>query len=805
MLNQKPFSWLLRCGAILVGAASLAPPAVAAELISAPASAALMPPNGFSSYPAASDDGRWVVFATQSDNLVAGDSNGHVDIIRVDRQTGAQVIASEADGTPANGPVNWGSPDVSNDGRYVVFVSRASNLVPGDTNDRADLFRKDLETGDILRLSWLNPIADGPGSLSLTGDGNTLVFVDYAANWISGAPNVLQVIRVDWQALEISTIPTEAPLSSNGKMPISSDGRCLLYSANWGTYQRIRLRDLQTGSEGWADFGAVGDIPNGSTLAFAIDANCASIGFMSAATNLLGLQTQAPYHVYRRTLGTFQLDKVSTRSPGESFNDGGQLVMSADGRHFVYTHALQDDNFRTLASWMEYRDLSQAFAQRADWLGGEVVFVDNNGGVLTLSDAAVPGDLNGLSDVHVSPSAGATMQLLATPTPILPVMAANGGSSQADEAARTEFGEGRWVAFASLATNLLDGIVESDAVTDVYIRDRSNGQTQRLLAAFGIQPTHHVYLLDVSPDGRFVLISSCDSHLVAVDTNNQCDVFVVDRVTTTIELANVDSNEVQADFEWSAPLGAQITDDGRFVVFVSMAPNLSPDDSPGPQVYIRDRATGSTRMAMQAATGALDADSYLIDVANGGHYAVFWNMSSNGQPNCSVVGVDLLSGARDCPIVDESGAVITQVGIVTLSADGRFLLYSDPYDETPNLLLRDRNRDQVKVISLDGEPISENHSQFLSGNGRYLLFLDHTNWPQLNTGIFDLILARWVATPTAMTDTYSISLNRAGNALHLGSHAVLNGADLNGGIADVYRQEHTGEGVFGGGWQGGFE
>lgn len=809
MLIRTPFAaattLLLRSGAILLSAIGCAQPLLAAELISVPASTALVPPNGNSAYPAASDDGRWVVFASESDNLVAGDSNGLVDIIRVDRQTGAQVIVSQADGLAANGPVNWTRPDISNDGRYVVFLSRASNLVAGDSNGRADLFRKDLQTGNILRLSWLNPVADGPGALSLTGDGHTLVFADYAANWISGAPNVLQIIRVDWQTLQISTISTGAPLNSNGPIPISSDGRCLVYSTNWGTFQRIRVHGLQTGDEAWGDFGYDGAIPNGTTLAFAIDANCTSIGFMSAATNLLGVQTPGPYHVYRRVLGGFQLDKVSARSPGENFNDGGQMAMSADGLHFVYTHALINENYQTLANWTEYRDMSQPFAQRADWIDGEALFVDNQGGVLTRSETAVPGDLNGLSDVHVSPTAGAPMQLLATPASTLPVLASNGGSALANESARTEFGDGRWVAFSSLATNLLAGIVESDTVFDVYARDRSSGQTQRLLAAFGIQPIQDIYLLDITPDGRFVLISSCDSHLVANDSNNQCDVFVVDRVTTTIELANVDSNEVQADFEWPYPFGAQITDDGRFVAFTSGASNLSPDNSPGLQVFIRDRATGSTRMAMQAVSGALDGGTYLIDMANEGHYAVLWNTASNALPDCYVVGVDLLTGARDCPTVDESGVHINNAGVVTLSSDGRFLLYSNPYDDTPNVLLQDRASGRVRALSLAADQISEYQSHSLSGNGRYLLALSYTNGPELSKGIYDLILGRWAAAPASISNTFSISINYDGTALHLGSTAVLDGTDLNGGVPDVYRQEYIGEGVFGGGWQGGFE
>lgn len=806
MRNQKAFARLVGFGAVLVCAAYMTAEAVAAELISAPASAALMPPNGNSWYPTASDDGRWVIFVTESDNLVAGDSNGHMDIIRIDRQTGARVIASQADGTPANGPVSWIQPDISNDGRYVVFVSHASNLVPGDDNDRADLFRKDLQTGAILRISPLTQSSSEPFGLSLTGDGNTLLFMDDEASWNSGANNERRIIRVDWRTLQISVFSTQEPLSAYGRMPISSDGRCLVYRTLWETHERIRVRNLQTGVESWGDHAVDGAAPNGSTVAFAIDANCTAIGFVSAATNLFGSQTEKPFHVYRRTLGgNSQLEKVSERSPFEDFTGGTQMMMSADGRHFVYTREMQFD-LRTWAFWTEYRDLAQPFAQRADWLEGTVHAVNDQGAVLTRSNAAVPGDLNELYDVHLSPSVGAPMQLLAAPIEPLPVMAADGGSLPSYPSRRTEFGDGNWVAFDSRATNLVEGVVESDTLRDVFLRDRSNGQTQRLLSAFAIEPTDDVHLEDISADGRFVVLSSCDSHLVANDNNDQCDVFVADRAATTIEFANVDSNGVQADFEYGVPRGAQITDDGRFVVFVSMASNLSPEPPSRMQVYIRDRVTSSTWMALQGVAGALNGGSSVFDVAHGGHYALLWYSPSEGPSNCRAVGVDLLTRARDCPVIDTLGAEFTRAGTPSISADGRFLLYFDPFDDAPEVLLHDRARGQVRTITLPADQIPGSQTHFLSGNGRYLLAISE-NYGQeyfLN-GVYDLILERWVAPPAVMTDTFGISINHSGTAVSLGTMMVLDGADLNGGVPDFYRQEYTGEGVFGGGWQGGFE
>jgi len=85
-------------------------------------------------------------------NLVANDTNEVSDVFVHDRQTGTTERVSVAnDGTEGNG-LSY-APRLSADGRYVVFVSRARNLVPGDTNERWDVFVHDRLTGKTERVS----------------------------------------------------------------------------------------------------------------------------------------------------------------------------------------------------------------------------------------------------------------------------------------------------------------------------------------------------------------------------------------------------------------------------------------------------------------------------------------------------------------------------------------------------------------------------------------------------------------------------------------------------------------------------
>ena len=92
--------------------------------------------NSASAYPAISADGRFVAFLSGATNLVGGDTNGKADIFVHDRQTGTTERVSVATGgTQATGGDSY-PPAISADGRFVAFHSFATNLVGGDTNSK---------------------------------------------------------------------------------------------------------------------------------------------------------------------------------------------------------------------------------------------------------------------------------------------------------------------------------------------------------------------------------------------------------------------------------------------------------------------------------------------------------------------------------------------------------------------------------------------------------------------------------------------------------------------------------------------
>lgn len=109
---------------------------------------------GWSRSPPLSGDGRYVAFESAAETLVAGDENGMEDVFVYDTETHrTSPVSVASDGTPANGPSN--APDISDNGRFVVFVSGATNLVDGDTNGYADVFLHDRTTGRTVLVSCL--------------------------------------------------------------------------------------------------------------------------------------------------------------------------------------------------------------------------------------------------------------------------------------------------------------------------------------------------------------------------------------------------------------------------------------------------------------------------------------------------------------------------------------------------------------------------------------------------------------------------------------------------------------------------
>ena len=156
--------------------------------------------DGENEEPSISDDGRFIVWESSATNLVPGDTNGFDDVLLHDRNTGEITrVSVDSNATQALGGTSSNAV-ISGDGRFVAFNSEATNLVPGDTNGERDVFVHDLQTGQTTRVSvnstGLQALGGESGGPSISADGRYVSFDSEAINLVSGDTNGEQDVFV---------------------------------------------------------------------------------------------------------------------------------------------------------------------------------------------------------------------------------------------------------------------------------------------------------------------------------------------------------------------------------------------------------------------------------------------------------------------------------------------------------------------------------------------------------------------------------------------------------------------------------
>ena len=174
----------------------------------------------------------------------------------------------------------------------------------------------------------------------------------------------------------------------------------------------------------------------------------------------------------------------------------------------------------------------------------------------------VPGGTGGRIHGYVTDLVAGTVERVS--------VASNETAANSDTDNLAMSGDGRFVAFASIASNLVPN--DTNAVGDVFVRDRQSGLTQRVsVSSTGAQAGRASFAPCISGDGRYVAFGSRAANLVAGDTNNVDDVFLRDRQTGQTFRISVSNNGAQGN---GSSFGCAFSADGRFVAFASHATNL---------------------------------------------------------------------------------------------------------------------------------------------------------------------------------------------------------------------------------------
>jgi Tol biopolymer transport system component len=191
------------------------------------------------SAPAVNGNGLVVAFDSAATNLVGGDSNGAVDVFVRDRASGrTQRVSVTSKGKEANSGSS--GPAVSSDGRLVSFASTATNLVPGDTNARTDIFVHDRVTGQTTRVSVAADGTQGDntslGTAAISGDGGFVAFASDAANLVPQPASgrhiyVKNLLTGAIQRVSVDSAGNPAQGFVAASPSLSSDGRLVAFAA----------------------------------------------------------------------------------------------------------------------------------------------------------------------------------------------------------------------------------------------------------------------------------------------------------------------------------------------------------------------------------------------------------------------------------------------------------------------------------------------------------------------------------------------------------------------------------------------
>ncbi|MFG0318035.1 MAG: TolB family protein [Planctomycetota bacterium JB042] len=191
----------------------------------------------WAAFPSISDDGRFVAFYSPATNLVPNDTNGKFDLFLRDRQLGTTTRITETAGGVEANDSSW-FPTLSGDGRYVAFVSGASNLVPNDFNGFRDVFRWDRTTGQIELVSLstagaqANFTCDSDGIGWVSEDGRFIAFSSKATNLVPGDTNGVEDVFVRDMVLNVTTRVTPNTSNGDSRWPvISGDGRYVSFES----------------------------------------------------------------------------------------------------------------------------------------------------------------------------------------------------------------------------------------------------------------------------------------------------------------------------------------------------------------------------------------------------------------------------------------------------------------------------------------------------------------------------------------------------------------------------------------------
>jgi Tol biopolymer transport system component len=317
--------------------------------------------NNDSQAAAITPDRRYVAFASSADNLVPGDTNAAFDVFVRDRlrdtteRVSVGPLGVEGDGN--SGLSTFRAVDISADGRYVAFVSTASNFAPlVDTNRNEDVFVHDRRAGTTELISvGLDGTAQSGSAPSISADGRLVSFTSFGDQVVTGDENsaddifvrdrvagTTERVSVTSAGAEVGQGSFASALSASGRFVAFNSFSGLLVPGDRNDSVDVFVHDRQTGAtEGISTRTAcdptIGDIC-GNSLLGSISSNGRFVGFESTMQNLVRGDNDFVSDAFVADRQTGRLRLVSQSNDGVKGNDDSHApLVSADGRYVVFS------------------------------------------------------------------------------------------------------------------------------------------------------------------------------------------------------------------------------------------------------------------------------------------------------------------------------------------------------------------------------------------------------------------------------------------------------------------------------------
>lgn len=306
--------------------------------------------------------------------------------------------------------------------------------------------------------------------------------------------------------------------------------------------------------------------------------------------------------------------------------------------------------------------------------------------------------------------------------------------------------DGRYVAFESLAENLVGPGQDTNLKSDIFVRDRTLAVTERASVALGgfpAQPDGDSNKPSISADGRYVAFFSFATNLVAGDTNGAADVFLFDRTLDIMTRVSVGPGAVQGN-GGSVVFGQAVSNDGTRVAFESAATNLVAVDGNGAKdVFVWTSGVTALVSVNSAGTGPGNGESRVSAISGNGRYVVFesdaTDLVANDTNGVTDIFVrDLTAGTTTRVSVDgneaQANGASFAFGSTTVSDDGSIIAFES---DATNLVAGDTNgvgdvfvrdtvsgtTDRLSITAASGQPVTISTEGAVSRDGTTAAFV----------------------------------------------------------------------------------